>query len=131
MKNAAAATAAVMKKASRHPMSDKSIPAAPTRRGDPDTSFEAAKTVKTARMQVLTLQALQSLTSKQKGPFTAWDVEHEAVQILDHTLSDSTIRSRLPELARKGLIICVDRKGTSPSGNACHRYALAEMGVAA
>ena len=112
-------------------MSTTSIPVALTRKGDPDTSFEAAKTVKTARMQVLTLQALHSLTSKRKGPFTAWDVEHEAVQILDHALSDSTIRSRLPELARKGLIVCVDRKGTSPSGNACHRYALADMGVAA
>lgn len=130
-KNAAVAAAAMTQKVSKHPMSTSSIPAAPTRRGDPDTSYEAAETVNPARMQLLTLQALRSLSSKRQGPFNAWEVEHEAVQIISHRLSDSTIRSRLPEMVRKGQVVRVDRKGISPSGNACYRYALAEMGVAA
>ena len=57
-KKAAVAAAATTQKVSKHPMSTSSVPAAPTRRGDPDTSYEAAETVNVTRMQAETVKAL-------------------------------------------------------------------------
>lgn len=112
-------------------MSTQSISTAPTRRGDPETSFEAAEKVDTARMRVLTLRALQRLESTSPEPFDQWAVKREVKAELGCEPAESTVRSRLCELVRKGLVVVVDRNGTSPSGNACSRYRLAEVGVAA
>lgn len=112
-------------------MSVSSISPAPTRKGDPETSFAAAAEVRTGRMQALTLQALSRLCSEKPGPFTQWEVEAEVERQLGRRLADSTVRSRLPELVRKGLVLCVDREGTSPSGHACSRYRLPDVEVAA
>ena len=112
-------------------MSDSNIPSAPTRRGDPETSFEAAEKVNTARMRVLTLRALRRLESTSSKPFDQWAVKREVKAELGFEPAESTVRSRLCELVRNGLVVVVDRNGTSPSGNACSRYRLAEVGVAA
>lgn len=111
-------------------MSDFSVSTAPTRRGNPETSFAAAAEVRTGRMQSLTLQALSRLCSERPGPFTQWEVEAEVEQQLGRRLADSTVRSRLPELVRKGLVLCADREGISPSGHACSRYRLSDVGMA-
>lgn len=112
-------------------MSKPIISAAPTRRGDPVTSFEAAESVDTARMQVLTLRALQCLEPTSSEPFDQWAVKREVKKELGYEPAESTVRSRLCELVRKGLVVVVDREGTTPSGKACSRYRLAETGVAA
>ena len=111
-------------------MSDFSVSTAPTRRDNPETSFAAAAEVRTGRMQALALQALSRLCSERPGPFTQWEVEAEVEQQLGRKLADSTVRSRLPELVRKGLVLCADREGISPSGHACSRYRLSDVGMA-
>ena len=112
-------------------MSDLNIPSAPTRRGDPETSFEAAEKVNTARMRVLTLRALRRLESTSSEPFDQWAVKREVKAELGYEPAESTVRSRLSDLVKIGLVVVIDRNGTSPSGNACSRYRLAEVGVAA
>ena len=126
-KNAAAATAAMAKKVSKHPMSTSSIPAAPTRRSDPDTSYEAAETVNVNRMQAETVKALAGLNE----PVEEWRLQERVEQRLGCRLGDSTIRTRLKELVGKGVVVVEDRNGVSRAGHRCARYALAEMGVAA
>lgn len=112
-------------------MSTPSISAAPTRRGDPVTSFEAAEKVNTDGMSNLTLRALERLELTSSEPFDQWAVKREVKAELGYEPAESTVRSRLCELVKIGLVVVVDRKGTSPSGNACARYRLAEVGVAA
>ena len=126
-KNAAAATAAMTQKVSKHPMSTPSIPAAPTRRGDPETSYEAAGIVNVNRMQAETVKALAGLPE----PVEEWRLQERVEQRLGCRLGDSTIRTRLKELVGKGVVVVADRKGVSRAGHRCARYALAEMGVAA
>lgn len=109
-------------------MSTQSISTASTRRGDPDTSAEK---VDTARMKVLTLNALQRLEPTSSEPFDQWAVKREVKAELRFEHSENTVCSRLYELVRKGLVVIVDRKGTSPSGNSCSRYCLAEVGLVA
>ena len=108
-------------------MSTSSIPAAPTRRGDPETSFEAAGTVNVNRMQAETVKALAGLNE----PVEEWRLQERVEQRLGCRLGDSTIRTRLKELVGKGVVVVADRKGVSRAGHRCARYALAEMGVAA
>ncbi|MCT6838964.1 MAG: hypothetical protein M3036_15065 [Bifidobacteriales bacterium] len=126
-KNAAVAAAAMTQKVSKHPMSTSSIPAAPTRRGDPDTSYEAAETVNVNRMQAETVKALAGLHE----PVEEWRLQERVEQRLGCRLGDSTIRTRLKELVKKGIVVVTDRNGVSRAGHRCARYALAEMGVAA
>lgn len=108
-------------------MSTQSISTAPTRRGDPDTSFEAAEKVDTSRMQEQTLLVLRGLTE----PVEEWRLQELVEKRLDCRLGDSTIRTRLSELVKKGLVELVDRDGVSRTGHRCSRYRLAEVGVAA
>lgn len=108
-------------------MSKPIISAAPTRRGDPETSFEAAEKVDTNRMQEQTLLVLRGLSE----PVEEWRLQELVEKRLDCRLGDSTIRSRLSELVKKGLVELVDREGRSRAGNRCARYRLAEVGVAA
>lgn len=108
-------------------MSTQSISTAPTRRGDPDTSFEAAEKVDTSRMQEQTLLVLRGLTE----PVEEWRLQELVEKRLDCRLGDSTIRTRLSELVKKGLVELVDREGRSRTGHRCSRYRLAEVGVAA
>ena len=108
-------------------MSTQSISTAPTRRGDPDTSFEAAEKVDTSRMQEQTLLVLRGLSK----PVEEWRLQELVEKRLDCRLGDSTIRTRLSELVKKGLVELVDREGRSRTGHRCSRYRLAEVGVAA
>ena len=119
--------AAVTQKVGKYPMSTSSIPAAPTRRGDPDTSYEAAETINVNRMQAETVKALAELHE----PVEEWRLQERVEQRLGCRLGDSTIRTRLKELVGKGVVVVADRKGVSRAGHRCARYALAEMGVAA
>lgn len=108
-------------------MSTSSVPVAPTRRGDPETSYEAAEKVNVTRMQAETVKALAGLHE----PVEEWRLQERVEQRLGCRLGDSTIRTRLKELVGKGVVRVADRKGVSRSGHRCARYALAEMGVAA
>lgn len=108
-------------------MSTSSIPAAPTRRGDPVTSFEAAETVDTNRMQQQTLLVLRGLSE----PVEEWRLQELVEKRLGCRLGDSTIRTRLSELVRKSLVELADREGHSRTGHRCARYRLAEVGMAA
>lgn len=108
-------------------MSTQSISTAPTRRGDPDTSFEAAEKVDVNRMQEETVKALAGLTY----PVEEWRLQELVEKRLGCRLGDSTIRTRLSELVRKGLVEIADRHGYSRTGHKCARYRLAEVGVAA
>lgn len=95
-------------------MSQSTIPGAPTRRGDPHTSFEAAEKVDVNRMQEETVKALAGLSH----PVEEWRLQE-------------LVGKRLSELVRKGLVELVDREGRSCTGHKCSRYRLAEVGVAA
>ncbi len=108
-------------------MSLSTIPCAPTRRGDPHTSFEAAEKVDVNRMQEETVKALAGLSH----PVEEWRLQELVGKRLGCRLGDSTIRTRLSELVRKGLVELVDREGRSRTGHKCSRYRLAEVGVAA
>ena len=108
-------------------MSLSTIPCAPTRAGDPVTSFEAAEKVDTSRMQEQTLLVLRGLSE----PVEEWRLQELVEKRLDCRLGDSTIRTRLSELVKKGLVELVDREGRSRTGHRCSRYRLAEVGVAA
>lgn len=108
-------------------MSTQSVSTAPTRRGDPHTSFEAAEKVDVNRMQEETVKALAGLSH----PVEEWRLQELVGKRLGCRLGDSTIRTRLSELVRKGLVELVDREGRSRTGHKCSRYRLAEVGVAA
>ena len=108
-------------------MSLSTIPCAPTRRGDPHTSFEAAEKVDVNRMQEETVKALAGLSH----PVEEWRLQELVGKRLGCRLGDSTIRTSLSELVRKGLVELVDREGRSRTGHKCSRYRLAEVGVAA
>lgn len=108
-------------------MSAPIIPAAPTRRNDPDTSLEAAETVNVNRMQEETVNALTGLYE----PVEEWKLQDRVEQRLGCRLGDSTIRTRLKELVGKGIVVVTDRNGVSRAGHRCARYALSDMGVTA
>lgn len=108
-------------------MSLSTIPCAPTRRGDRHTSFEAAEKVDVNRMQEEKIRALAGLSY----PVEEWWLQELVGKRLGCRLGDSTIRTSLSELVRKGLVELVDRKGRSRTGHKCSRYRLAEVGVAA
>lgn len=108
-------------------MSLSTIPCAPTRRGDRHTSFEAAEKVDVNRMQEETIKALAGLSY----PVEEWRLQELVEKRLGCRLGGSTIRTRLSELVRKGLVEIADRHGYSRTGHKCSRYRLAEVGVAA
>lgn len=61
-------------------------------------------------------------------PAEAWRVQAEAELVTGGSLSGSTVRTRLVELTRAGVVTLVDRKGRSMTGNRCSRYRLAWKG---
>lgn len=79
------------------------------------------------RMQEETVKALAGLSY----PVEKWRLQGLVEKRLGCRLGDSTIRTRLSELVRKGLVEIVDREGRSRTGHRCARYRLAEVGVAA
>lgn len=105
-------------------MSHQIISVAPTRGGDPETSFAAAMTVDVSKMQEYTLRAL---TVYKDTPVEAWKVQRQVEEMMCDSLSDSTIRTRLSELVKKGLVDEVDREGVSKTGHRCTRYQLTPL----
>ncbi len=109
---------------------------APTREGDPSTSFEAAGRVKTKEKQRLTLEALLELRRHNAAPVEAWRVHRKAQRIHERRhpqarpLGESTIRTRLSELCRLGLVEVADQGGRSEAGGRCSRYRLTRAGMA-
>lgn len=78
-------------------------------------------------MQEEKIRALAGLSY----PVEEWWLQELVGKRLGCRLGDSTIRTSLSELVRKGLVELVDRKGRSRTGHKCSRYRLAEVGVAA
>ncbi|RBP98483.1 hypothetical protein CRD60_01045 [Bifidobacterium aemilianum] len=91
----------------------------------------AAQTVDVSKYKRLTLRALGRLSHTKDYPSEEWRVKQQAEELSGGPIADSTIRSRLKELTRIGHVVEVDRKGRSKGGNACTRYQLADMEVAA
>lgn len=56
------------------------------------------------------------------GPISAWMLE-EGLE-----MSGDTVRPRLWELERHGMIVKTTAKGTTPSGRACYLYVATERG---
>lgn len=106
-----------------------------SRKGDPETSVIAAQTVDAEGKRAFTMRALFALRKSNPTAVEAWKVTSRAVAIhkrenpKDRPLGESTIRSRLPELVRLGLVEVFDRKGSSERGGACSRYRLTAEGV--
>ncbi|GAA6122613.1 hypothetical protein BPY_07210 [Bifidobacterium psychraerophilum] len=106
-------------------------PQPPTRNGSPDTSFEAADSIDVSRMQQLVLAAMHRMRTYRSEPAEAWLIQGEVEAHLQHSVSGSTIRTRLSELTDLGFVTLTDRTGLSKTGHRCARYALAEIGKAA
>lgn len=87
-------------------------------------SFKEAGTVDVSRMQTYTLAALAVLKARGRCPVEAWVVASQVSVQLGHALGESTVRSRLKELADKGEVDVVDRNGTSLTGRRCARYGI-------
>lgn len=85
------------------------------RRTDPQTSHDAAATVKVEDSHKLVLEALQ----RASEPLTSWQVAERIAGI-----SDSRVRGALSELCRVGRVRVVDHEGLSPSFRAASRYAV-------
>lgn len=84
------------------------------RRTDPQTSHDAAATVRPGSER-LVLEALQ----RASEPLTSWQVAERIEGI-----SDSRVRGALSELCRVGRVRVVDHEGLSPSFRAASRYAV-------
>ncbi|WEV59707.1 replication-relaxation family protein [Bifidobacterium sp. ESL0728] len=105
-----------------------------TRAGDPWTSQLAATGVNVVQKQKLTLVAMYQLRRHSGMPLEAWRVARQAQRINRlrhpeaHPLGESTIRTRLKELTKLGMVEEFDREGVTESGGRCTRYRLTPMG---
>ena len=105
------------------------------RHGDPETSLIAAGRVDVKDKQRLALRALLDLKRHNPAPVEAWKVSGKALLIQRHErpqarpLGESTIRTRLNELTRLGLVEVVDHEGRTEAGGRCSRYLLTPAGV--
>lgn len=105
-----------------------------TRTGDPWTSQVAATGVAVRQKQRLALVAMLQLRRHSTVPLEAWRVHKQAQRInrLRHPearpLGESTIRTRLKELTKLGMVEESDREGVTESGGRCTRYRLTPMG---
>lgn len=110
------------------------LPVAGARHGDPWTSQLAATGVNVRDKQKLTLVALLELRRHSGVPAEAWRVAHQAQRIENrrhpktHPLGESTIRTRLKELCKLGMVEEFDRDGVTESGGRCTRYRLTARG---
>lgn len=104
------------------------VPAAAARLTDPDTSQWAAETVRTRRQMQHLINSMRALTEyyySDRG-FTDRDIYDENAQY--HTDTEQGLRSRRADAVRLGLVKMVDRKGLSPTGRPCKRWALTRKG---
>ncbi|OZG68209.1 hypothetical protein [Bifidobacterium eulemuris] len=107
------------------------------RAGDPETSFIAAESVDVKANRRLVVLALHSLLQSSGEPQIAPDISKKAEELgnAEHPnkkirYGDSTMRSRLPELKRKGYVEVVDRDGrVKDSSRPFSRYRLTQQGV--
>lgn len=105
-----------------------------TRAGDPWTSQLAAMGVNVCEKQKLALLALREKERHGGAPFTAQEIADQAQRIdtrlhpKSSRMGGSTIRTRLKELARIGMVLEVDRNGHTDSKRPCTRYRLTPMG---
>lgn len=108
---------------------------APVRACDPVTSVLAAVSVDVRGKQRLTLLALLELRHHNPAPVEAWRVQQAAQRIQyrsypqSRPLGESTIRTRLHELSRLGMVEVVDREGLTESNGRCARYHLTTAGI--
>ena len=90
------------------------------RNGDPDTSWEAAHSIK--NLTQIQNQVLAVL--KQTGPATDEDI-HELYELMhDVRVSPSTTRTRRKELQDKNLVVMVDKNGKTRGGRRCQRFSI-------
>lgn len=105
------------------------------RSSDPLTSQLAALSVRVREKQLLTLRALQALRRSNPLPVEAWRVRRRAQAMNSKLypqakpLGESTIRTRLHELTKLGLVNCVDHEGLTESGGKCSRYQVTQRGL--
>ncbi|WEV72121.1 hypothetical protein [Bifidobacterium sp. ESL0790] len=105
-----------------------------TRAGDPWTSQLASTGVAVREKQRLTLVAMYQLRRHSGVPLEAWRVQRQAQRINRlrppeaHPLGESTIRTRLKELTKLGMVVEIDRDGVTESGGRCTRYGLTPAG---
>jgi hypothetical protein len=90
------------------------------RNSDPDTSWEAAHSIK--NLTQIQDQVLEVL--KQIGPSTDEEI-HEFYELYyEIRVSPSTTRTRRKELQDKNLVVLVDKNGTTRGGRRCQRFAI-------
>jgi len=109
-------------------MTNIKIPDAAARSTDPDTSQWAAETVRTRKQMQHLINSMSALTEhyySERG-FTDRDIYDENAQY--HKDTEQGLRSRRADAVKLGLVKMVDRKGFSPTGRACKRWALTRKG---
>ena len=94
---------------------------------DPGTSFEAARSVTGERVTALQRAILSVLTLK--GPLTDEQIVAGVIESSPNlSRSDSSIRSRRAELARRGRVEVADETGRTTNGRACQRWRVVRDG---
>lgn len=109
-------------------MTNIKIPAAAARSTDPCTSQWAAETVRARKQMQHLINSMRALTEhyySDRG-FTDSDIYYENAQY--HKDTEQGLRSRRADAVKLGLVKMVDRKGFSPTGRACKRWALTRKG---
>jgi hypothetical protein len=104
------------------------------RAGDPETSWIAASQVDVNGKQALTLLAMLELRRHDASPVEAWRVRNQAQRLQlkrfpkARPMGESTIRTRLNELTKSGMVQVVDRKGLTEANGTCKRFTLTPKG---
>jgi len=104
------------------------IPNAKARSTDSRTSQWAAQTVRTRHQMQHLINSMRALTEhyySERG-FTDRDIYDENAQY--HKDTEQGLRSRRADAVKLGLVKEVDRKGFSPTGRPCKRWALTRKG---
>ena len=104
------------------------IPNAKARATDPTTSQWAAETVRTRKQMQHLINSMSALTQHYYPElgFTDRDIYDENVQY--HKDTEQGLRSRRADAVKLGLVKMADRKGFSPTGRPCKRWALTRKG---
>lgn len=108
-------------------MTNIKIPAAAARATDPTTSQWAAETVRTRQQMYHLLNTLRILT-KNEPCYGYTDESIYAENIRRYNDTPQGLRSRRADAVKLGLVKMVDRKGFSPTGRPCKRWALTPKG---
>ncbi len=88
-----------------------------SRWSDPETSRDAARSVDPRKL-TKTQERVYSLI-KMRGPLTDDELVDHYLEIWPESASPQGIRSRRSELSRRGLLVRLDRLGTSRYGRPC------------